>query len=171
MICSHRAITDLHRSRRHCAPNVRIHNASQSGEARPKRAARGFGLMCIPDLCILECEISAYYKLMNVIITRESMYSFSACVRNAIDKQYDILDVSVVNTGCALSALSLPNGRERKSGGNTFLSPSEEQRCHHALAGRQFANYSCSFKLWQSKVARKHLCAFIHSYDVSTGCS
>ena len=28
--------------------------------------------------------------------------------------QYDVLAVSVVNTGCALPALSLPNGRERK---------------------------------------------------------
>ena len=31
--------------------------------------------MPIPDLCILECVITGYYKLMNVIITREPMYS------------------------------------------------------------------------------------------------
>ena len=57
-----------------------MHGPCSSGEARPKRAARGSGLMPIPDLCILECVITGYYKLMNVIITRESMYSPSACV-------------------------------------------------------------------------------------------
>ena len=63
-----------------------------------------------PDLCILECVISGYYQLMNVIIMQASMYSPSACVWNAIDKQYDILAVSVVNTG---GGLTLSNGRGR----------------------------------------------------------
>ena len=36
--------------------------------------------MPIPDLYILECVITGYYKLMNVIITREPMYSPSVCV-------------------------------------------------------------------------------------------
>ena len=51
-----------------------------SGEARPKCAVRGSGLMPVPDLCILECVITGYYKLMNVIITRDLVYSLSACV-------------------------------------------------------------------------------------------
>ena len=48
--------------------------------AKPDPSAHREGLMPIPDLCILECVITGYYKLMNVIITRESMYSPSACV-------------------------------------------------------------------------------------------
>ena len=45
-----------------------------------KRAARGSGQMAIPDLCMLEYVIAGYYKLMNVIRKRDSMYSPSACV-------------------------------------------------------------------------------------------
>ena len=41
------------------------------------------------------------------------MYSPSAYVWNAIDKQYDTLAVSVVNTGGKLPGLTLSNGRER----------------------------------------------------------
>ena len=69
--------------------------------------------MPIPDLCILECVITGYYKLMNVIIMRDSVYSPSAYILNAIDKQYDILTLSVVNTGGELPGLTLSNGRGR----------------------------------------------------------
>ena len=68
--------------------------------------------------------------------------------------QYDVLAVSVVNTGCALPALSLPNGRERKSGGDTSLSPSEEQRCHHALAGRYRRSGIFALKIIRVKIFR-----------------
>ena len=44
------------------------------------RSALGSGLMPIPDLCILECVITGYYKLMNVIVKWDSMYSPSACI-------------------------------------------------------------------------------------------
>ena len=52
----------------------------ESGEARPERTVRGSGLMPIPYLCTLECVITVYYKLMNIIITRASMFSPSAGV-------------------------------------------------------------------------------------------
>ena len=71
--------------------------------------------MPIPDLCILECVITGYYKLMSIIIERDSMHSPSACICNVIDKQYDILRVSseIVNTGSELPGLTLSNGRGR----------------------------------------------------------
>ena len=50
---------------------------------------------------------------MNVIITRDLVYSLSACVWNAIDKQYDILTVSVVNAGGELPGLTLQKEGER----------------------------------------------------------
>jgi len=50
---------------------------------------------------------------MDVIITWESMYSPSACVWNAIDNQYNILAMSVVNTGGQLPGLTFSNGRGR----------------------------------------------------------
>ena len=43
-------------------------------------------------------ELRCYYKLMNIIITRASLFSPSARRLNAIDKQNDILIVSVVNS-------------------------------------------------------------------------
>ena len=49
------------------------------------------------------------------------MYSPSACVWNAIDKQYDILAVSVVNTGGELPGLALSNGRGRSQAGTLIL--------------------------------------------------
>ena len=44
---------------------------------------------------------------------RKSMYSPSVCIWNAIEKQYDILAMSVVNTGGELPRLTLSNGRGR----------------------------------------------------------
>ena len=49
--------------------------------------------------------------------------------------------------------------RGREPSGDTFLSLSEEHRCHHALARRKFA---CSFKLWQPKVTSQQ--AFVFSF-------
>ena len=52
-------------------------------------------------------------KIMNVIVMWYSMNSPFACVWNAIDKQYDILAMSVVNIGGELPWLTLSNRRER----------------------------------------------------------
>ena len=84
-----------------------------------------------------------------------------------IDKQYDVLAMSVVNTGCALPVLSSPNGRERKPGGDTSLSPLEEQRCHHALASLlNLAVLLSSYGSLKSSKVASSLCAFIQTYDV-----
>ena len=64
------------------------------------------------------------------------MYSPSGCVWNTIDKQYDILAVSVVNTGGELPGLTVLKRKGKEPSGDTFLSPLEEQQGHHALAGR-----------------------------------
>ena len=123
--------------------------------------------MPIPDLCILECVITGYYKLMNVIITRESMYNPSACVWNGIDKQYDVLAVSVVNTGCAFPALTLPNGRERKPGGDTSLALRKNNDAITLLQEGSLLNLAVLLSSYGSlKSLVSSLCAFIQSYDV-----
>ena len=60
--------------------------------------------MPIPDLCTLECVITGNYKLMNVIITRESRYSLSTVSKRQLTSS---TIMSVVNIGGELPGLTL----------------------------------------------------------------
>ena len=95
------------------------------------------------------------------------MYSPSACVWNAIDKQYDTLAVSVVNTGCALPARwpyetegkgsqaeTLSLALRKNSGAITLLQEGS------LLILAVLSSYGSLKSLVSS------LCAFIQSYDV-----
>ena len=97
--------------------------------------------MPIPDLCILECVITGYYKLMNVIITRESMYR--------------------------LPVLTLPNGRERKPGVDTSLALRKNSDAITLLQEGSLLILAVLLSSYGSlKSLVSSLCAFIQSYDV-----
>ena len=128
--------------------------------------------MPIPDLCILECVITGYYKLMNVIITRDSVYSPSAGVWNAIDKQYDILAVSVVNTGRELPGLTLSNGRGRSQAETLPLALRKNSGAITLLQEGSLLTLAILLSSYGSlKSLVSSLCASFKAMTLWTGCS
>ena len=106
-------------------------------------------------------------QLMNVITMRESIYSPSACVWNAIDKHYDILAVPVVNTGGELAGLTLSNGRGRSQAETLPLALRKNSDAITLLQEGSLLTLAVLLSSYGSlKSLVSSLCALIQSYDV-----